>query len=198
MSSPEAARIRLVAGLGNPGAEYAATRHNIGFMVADQLAAQFGSTWERSTKWDAITAKAGDVFLLKPTSFMNRSGHPIFALAQFYKIAPQEILVVLDDLALPLGRMRIRPDGGTGGHNGLESIIVQFGTEEIPRLRIGIGAAPSEGGVDYVLGRFFDEEKPLVRSTIERAAEAVKCAIDNGLVSAMNTFNPESVRGQQT
>jgi PTH1 family peptidyl-tRNA hydrolase len=120
---------------------------------------------------------------------MNRSGHPLFAIAQFYKIEPREILVVLDDLALPLGRIRIRPDGGTGGHNGLESVIVQFGTEEIPRLRVGIGAAPREGGVDYVLGRFFDEEKPLVRSTIERAAEAVKCAIDNGLVSAMNTFN---------
>jgi PTH1 family peptidyl-tRNA hydrolase len=182
-------RIRLVAGLGNPGAEYAATRHNIGFMIADQLAAQFGSTWERSTKWDALTAKCGDVLLVKPMSFMNRSGEPLLAIAQFYKIEPQEILVVLDDLALPLGRIRIRSEGGTGGHNGLESIIVQFGTEEIPRLRIGIGAAPTEGSVDYVLSRFFEEEKPLVRSTIERAADAVKCAIDNGLVSAMNTFN---------
>jgi peptidyl-tRNA hydrolase, PTH1 family len=186
--------IRLIAGLGNPGAEYAATRHNIGFMVADQLAAQFGSTWERSTKWKAVTAKCGDTLLVKPLSFMNRSGQPLLAVAQFYKIKPQEILVVLDDLALPLGRIRIRPDGGTGGHNGLESIIVQFGSEEIPRLRIGIGAAPVEASVDYVLSRFFEEENPLVRSTIERAAEAVKCAIDNGLVSAMNTFNkPEEI-----
>lgn len=182
-------RIRLVAGLGNPGAEYAATRHNIGFIVLDHLAASVGSTWERSTKWEALTARCADVILAKPLSFMNRSGQPLLAIAQFYKIEPAEILVVLDDLALPLGRIRLRLDGGTGGHNGLESIIVQFGTEEIPRLRIGIGAAPSEGSVDYVLGRFFDEEKPLVRSTIERAAEAVKCAIDNGLVSAMNTFN---------
>jgi PTH1 family peptidyl-tRNA hydrolase len=92
-------------------------------------------------------------------------------------------------LALPLGRLRIRSDGGSGGHNGLESIIAQFGTEEIPRLRIGIGAAPDQGSTDYVLGRFFEEEKPLVRSTIDRAVDAVKCAIDNGLVSAMNTFN---------
>jgi PTH1 family peptidyl-tRNA hydrolase len=179
----------LVAGLGNPGAEYEQTRHNVGFLVVDLLAAKSGSRWERSTKWDAVTAKWGDVILVKPTSFMNRSGHPLFAIAQFYKISPQEILVILDDLALPLGRLRIRPDGGAGGHNGLESIIVQFGTEEIPRLRIGIGAAPTEGSVDYVLGRFFEEEMPLVRSTIERAAEAVKCAIDNGLVSAMNKFN---------
>jgi peptidyl-tRNA hydrolase, PTH1 family len=181
--------IRLIAGLGNPGPEYAATRHNIGFMVVDQLAAQFGSTWERSTKWDALSTKSGDVLLVKPLSFMNRSGYPLFAIAQFYKVIPHEILVVLDDLALPLGRLRLRTGGGPGGHNGLESVIMQFGSEEIPRLRIGIGAAPLEGSTDYVLSRFFEEEKPIVRSTIDRAVEAVKCAIDNGLVSAMNTFN---------
>ena len=158
-------------------------------MVVDQFAAQFGSTWERSTKWEALTAKCGDVLLAKPLSFMNRSGHPLFAIAQFYKIANEEIFIALDDFALPLGRLRIRLEGGTGGHNGLESIIVQFGTEKIPRLRIGIGAAPEQGATDYVLGRFFDEEKPLVRSTIDRAVEAVKCAIDNGVLSAMNLFN---------
>ena len=189
--------IRLVAGLGNPGAEYAVTRHNVGFMVVDQFAAQAGATWEKSAKWEALTARCGDILLAKPTSFMNRSGHPLFALAQFYKISATDILVVLDDLALPLGRLRIRLSGGPGGHNGLESIIVQFATEEIPRLRIGIGAAPREGAVDYVLGRFFEEEKPLVRSTIERAVEAVKCAIDKGVVSAMNTFNSESVRSDE-
>ena len=185
-------QIRLIAGLGNPGSEYAATRHNIGFMVVDQLAAQFGSTWEKSVpqaREDALSAKCGAVLLIKPMSFMNRSGYPLFAVAQFYKIEPQQILIVLDDLALPLGHLRLRARGGSGGHNGLESIIVQFGTEEIPRLRVGIGQAPREGYVDYVLSRFFDEEKPLVRSTIGRAVDALKCAIDNGLVSAMNTFN---------
>jgi PTH1 family peptidyl-tRNA hydrolase len=181
--------IRLIAGLGNPGSAYAATRHNIGFMVVDQLAAQFGSAWEKSAKWEALSAKCGPVLLVKPLSFVNRSGYPLFAVAQFYKIEPQEILVVLDDFSLSLGRLRLRAQGGPGGHNGLESIIVQFGTEEIPRLRIGIGAAPREGSADYVLSRFFDEEKPVVRSTIDRAVEALKCAIDNGLVSAMNTFN---------
>jgi peptidyl-tRNA hydrolase, PTH1 family len=185
----EAARIRLVSGLGNPGPEYELTRHNVGFLVVDRLAAQFGSTWDKSSKWDAAVAKSGEVILVKPLSFMNRSGHSLFAIAQFYKIQPQEILVVLDDFALPLGRLRLRPNGGSGGHNGLDSIIAQFGTEEIPRLRVGIGAAPMAGAIDYVLGRFFDEEKPLVRSSIERAGDAVKCAIDNGLVSAMNTFN---------
>jgi PTH1 family peptidyl-tRNA hydrolase len=190
--------IRLIAGLGNPGPEYAATRHNIGFMVVDQLAAQFGSTWERSAKWDALSAKCGAVLLVKPLSFMNHSGYPLLSVTQFYKIEPQQILVVLDDLDLSLGRLRLRAWGGSGGHNGLESVIMQFGTENIPRLRIGIGSAPREGSEDYVLSRFFDEEKPIVRSTIERAVEALKCAIDKGLVSAMNTFNPESVRGEQT
>ncbi|PYK42901.1 MAG: aminoacyl-tRNA hydrolase [Verrucomicrobia bacterium] len=182
-------QIRLIAGLGNPGPEYAGTRHNIGFMMVDHVAAQFGATWEKSAKWEALTSKHGDILLAKPMSFMNRSGYPLVAIAQFYKIATSEILVVLDDLALPLGRIRIRPSGGTGGHNGLESIIMQFGTEEIPRLRIGIGAAPAEGSVDYVLGRFFEEERPLVKSAIERGVEAIKCAVDNGVVFAMNTFN---------
>jgi peptidyl-tRNA hydrolase, PTH1 family len=181
--------IRLIAGLGNPGPEFAATRHNIGFIVVDQLTAQFGSTWEKSTKWDALWAKCGGALVVKPMAFMNRSGYPLFAIAQFYKIEPGQILVILDDLALPLGRLRLRTGGGTGGHSGLESIIMQFGTEEIPRLRIGIGQAPPEGSVDYVLSRFFEEEKPIVRSTIDRAVDAVKCSIDNGLISAMNTFN---------
>ena len=184
-----ASQIRLIVGLGNPGPEYAATRHNVGFMVLDQLAAQFGSIWEKSRKWDALSAKCGAVLLIKPMTFMNRSGYPLLAVAQFFKIQPEEILVVLDDLALRLGRLRVRARGGPGGHNGLESIIVQFGTEEIPRLRIGIGEAPPEGSVDYVLSRFFEEEKPIVRSTIDRAVDALNCAIDNGLISAMNTFN---------
>jgi PTH1 family peptidyl-tRNA hydrolase len=191
------AQIRLIAGLGNPGPEYATTRHNIGFMVVERLAAQVGATWEKSAKWETLSAKWGSVLLVKPMSFMNRSGHPLFAIAQFHKIAAAEILIVLDDLALPLGRLRLRLSGGSGGHNGLDSIIMQFGSEEIPRLRIGIGEPPREAAVDYVLGRFFEEEKPIVRSAIDRAVEAVKCAIDNGLLSAMNSFNPESLRGDQ-
>lgn len=186
--------IRLVVGLGNPGAEYKRTRHNVGFEVVDFLAAEWGLAWQHSKSWQALWAKSEKAILVKPTSYMNRSGESLSAVAGFYKVEPAEILVVLDDMALELGRLRIRPEGGTGGHNGLESIIVHLGTEAIPRLRIGIGAAPGEGAVDYVLGRFFEEETPVVEKATARAADAVKCAIDNGVLSAMNLFNkiPES------
>jgi peptidyl-tRNA hydrolase, PTH1 family len=147
---------------------------------------------ETSTKWEALSVRCGGVLLVKLLSYMNRSGHSLFAIAQFYKIPPEEMLIILDDLDLPLGRLRIRLSGGPGGHNGLESVIMQFGTEEIPRLRIGIGAPPPQGAVDYVLTPFLQEEKPIVRSAIEGATEAVKCAIDKGIVAAMNKFNPES------
>lgn len=184
----------MVVGLGNPGPEYKGTRHNVGFEVVDALASEWGLSWQHSKTWRALWAKNEKVILVKPASYMNRSGEPLAAVADFYKIEPAQILVVLDDIALELGRLRLRSEGGTGGHNGLESVILQLGTEEIPRLRIGIGAAPVEGATDYVLGRFFEEEQPLVEKALARAAEAVKCAIDKGLLSAMNLFNknPES------
>ena len=198
MSLEETKPIRLVAGLGNPGAEYSGTRHNIGFVVVDQLASQSGAAWEKSSKWEALTAKIDDVLLVKPICFMNHSGHPLHAITQFYKIAAEEMLIVFDDFALPLGRLRIRQEGGTGGHNGLESIIVQCGTDKIPRLRVGIGAAPQQGASDHVLGRFLEEERPLVKSTVDRAVEALKCAIDKGVVSAMNIFNSDTSGGDKT
>jgi PTH1 family peptidyl-tRNA hydrolase len=186
--------IRLVAGLGNPGPEYERTRHNIGFAVLDRIAADARVTWQREAKWGAYWAKIGQAFFVKPMTYMNRSGVPLAAFAQFYKIEPAEMLVVIDDMDLDLGRLRLRLEGGTGGHNGLDSIITNLGTDQIPRLRIGIGAAPTQGAVDYVTGRFFEEEMPIVEKTTVRAAEAVKWAIDNGILSAMNTFNknPES------
>lgn len=190
----EASQVRLVVGLGNPGPEYNRTRHNVGFEVVDLLASEWGLTWQHSKSWHALWAKGEHAILVKPASYMNRSGEPLAAVANFYKIPPGEILVVLDDMALELGRLRLRTEGGTGSHNGLESIILQFGTEAIPRLRIGIGAAPTEGAVDYVLGRFFEEERPIVEKAVARAADAVKWAIDKGVLSAMNLFNknPES------
>ena len=182
-------QIRLIVGLGNPGPEYNRTRHNVGFDVVDLLASEWGLTWHLSKSWHALWAKGENAILVKPASYMNRSGEPLAAVANFYKIHPPEILVVVDDMALELGRLRLRTEGGTGGHNGLESIIVHLGTEAIPRLRLGIGAAPNEGAVDHVLGRFFEEEMPAVKKMVERAADAVKCAIDKGVLSAMNLFN---------
>jgi PTH1 family peptidyl-tRNA hydrolase len=184
----EAAPIRLVAGLGNPGREYQRTRHNVGFMVLDRLTNDRGLPWEYSEKWGAAFAKAETIFV-KPATFMNRSGEPLAAIANFYKITAPEILVVLDDFALPLGRLRLRAQGSSGGHNGLESISEHFATESVARLRVGIGAAPREGATDYVLGRFFEEEQPLLDLTIKRAAAAVNCALDKGLFAAMNEFN---------
>jgi PTH1 family peptidyl-tRNA hydrolase len=184
------APIRLVAGLGNPGREYQRTRHNVGFMVLDRLAADAQLPWQFSSKWNAGWAKT-DVILVKPATFMNRSGEAIAAIANFYMIAAQEVLIVLDDFALPLGRLRLRAQGSSGGHNGLESVLDHFGTDSVPRLRVGIGSAPVERATDYVLGRFFEEEQPLLDATIRRAADAVKWAIDKGLIAAMNLFNQQ-------
>ena len=190
MAAPDAPRIRLVAGLGNPGPEYERTRHNVGFGVLDLLAQELGARWQHSSKWEAVWANTNsDLLLVKPWSFMNHSGWPLGAVARFYKVEPAEILVVLDDTALPLGRLRIRKSGSAGGHNGLESIFVQFGTDAVPRLRVGVGQAPAGASVDYVLNRFFEEEHPVIEEGVRRAVEAIKCAVDKGLLSAMNTFN---------
>jgi PTH1 family peptidyl-tRNA hydrolase len=183
-----APKVRLIAGLGNPGREYERTRHNVGFMVVDRLASNWQLKWETSAKWGVWWTK-GKLILVKPATYMNRSGHALSALAQFYQIPASEILVVLDDLALPLGRLRLRTAGSSGGHNGLESVLEHFATDAVPRLRIGIGAAPGEDAVDYVLGRFFEEETPLVEKTIARAAEAAEYTTDHGVLAAMNIFN---------
>ncbi len=190
----DTAGIRLVVGLGNPGPEYERTRHNIGFAVVDRLAAEWRVDWQRTQKWGAYWAKGPNAVLLKPMTYMNRSGEPFAAVSQFYKVEPAQSLVVFDDMALELGRLRIRLEGSSGGHNGLESIIMHAGNDKVPRLRIGIGASPHAAATDYVLGRFFDEELPIVAKAVARAVDAVKCAIDKGVESAMNTFNkfPES------
>ena len=155
-------QIRLIAGLGNPGLDTPPR--------GTMSALWWSTSWPRNPDRPGRSRENGmlsqqnvELCFCQALAFMNLSGYPLLAVAQFYKIEPQESLIVLDDFALPLGRLRLRGRGGPGGHNGLESVIVQFGTEEIPRLRIGIGAAPREGSVDYVLSRFFDEEKPIAR-----------------------------------
>jgi PTH1 family peptidyl-tRNA hydrolase len=179
---------RLIAGLGNPGREYEDTRHNAGFMIMDRLAQRAGIPFRHEPKWDAaIAADTGGVILCKPQSFMNLSGGPIGAVARFYKIDPARILAIFDDVALPLGRIRIRPSGSAGGHNGMKSILEHVG--DIPRLRIGIGAADGTAMIQHVLGKFSAGERPLLASAIDRAIEAVDCLQRDGIEAAMNQFN---------
>ena len=190
MSSPPAlACFRLLVGLGNPGREYAGTRHNVGFMIADRLAAKGRAEFRTERGWKAAVAKTGDLLLCKPQTYMNLSGESVRAVSDFYKIAPAEVLVVLDDTALPLGRLRLRPDGSAGGHNGLQSVIEHLGTPAVPRLRVGIGAAEPGGAVEHVLGRFSLEEQPVLGQSLDRAEAAIACALERGLQAAMNAFN---------
>ncbi len=188
--------IRLVAGLGNPGREYESTRHNAGFLVIDRLAARLGLTLSFSNAWQALFGRAPDgCMYLKPMTFMNLSGRSVQGVAQYYKVAAAEMLIVFDDLALPLGQLRLRREGSAGGQNGMQSIIDHLGTTELPRLRVGIGAAEKGDMVDHVLGKFTAAELGPLTAAIDRAADAVTHTREHGLESAMNLFNraaPES------
>ena len=181
--------LHLVAGLGNPGPQYIGTRHNVGFMVIDRLAEKKGVTLSRSAAWNSDWGKWGDTLLIKPLTYMNRSGDVVGRFARYFKIQPEEILVVVDDVALPLGRLRLRPSGSDGGHNGLKSIIEHLG-QTFMRLRIGIGASSeAEELVDHVLGKFERAEKPTVDNALERATEAIEHLADKGMASAMSNYN---------
>ena len=181
---------RLIVGLGNPGREYADTRHNIGFMILDKLAARKGFAFQKERKWKAEMAAHAGIHYCKPQSFMNLSGEPVSSIAGFYKIPAAEILAVFDDVALPLGRLRFRPSGSDGGHNGMGSLIMRLGTDKIPRLRFGIGAAEGFTPMtDHVLGRFTKEESALLGESTDRATDAIELACASGLTTAMNRFN---------
>lgn len=186
--------MKLIVGLGNPGQEYRETRHNIGFMVADVLVDRWRVADQWREKFDALQIKTtvgGEpVILSKPLTFMNLSGHSVAATAGFYKIEPADVFVVTDDVALPLGRLRARRDGGAGGHNGLKSIIQQLGTQGFPRMRVGVGRG--NGGrdlSDHVLGRFDGSERDTVSAAVLRAAEASEMFIADGIERVMNAFN---------
>ena len=187
--APDGPTFRLLVGLGNPGREYSGTRHNVGFMVLDRLAAASGATFRADKKWQADAVQTHGVWLLKPQTYMNLSGESVSALVRFYQIEPARVLVVLDDMALPLGRLRIRERGSHGGHNGLRSILEHLGTQDVPRLRVGIGSSDPGEATGHVLGRFAVDERPLVEQSLDRAVEAVRFAQENDLPSAMNKFN---------
>jgi PTH1 family peptidyl-tRNA hydrolase len=159
-------------------------------MVADRLAAEARADFRLEKAWRAEVAKAGDLLLCKPLTYMNLSGESVRPLSQFYKIAPEQILVVLDDMALPLGKLRLRASGSGGGHNGLRSILEHFGTQGIPRLRIGIGdKAQPDGAVGHVLGRFAPAEREALEDSLIHATQAICCAREHGFAAAMNAFN---------
>jgi len=180
---------RLVVGLGNPGPQYIGTRHNIGFAVLDELARRSCCTFSPAEKWDSDLAICGGRTLMKPRTFMNLSGEAVGNYARYHQIPPDQILVILDDASLPLGQLRLRRSGSSGGHNGLASVLIHMTTELVPRLRVGIGS-PDKIPLDvFVLSRFSDSELPAVREAILLAADAVDCANARGLDAAMNLFN---------
>jgi len=185
--------VRLVAGLGNPGARYRGTRHNLGFEVVDRLAARHGlsaSPWRHLADTAEWRRPDGIVLLVKPLTFMNLSGDAVAALMAFYKIDLDQVLIVCDDVNLPLGRLRARPSGSEGGNNGLKSISASLGTTEYMRLRIGAGRGdPRRDLADHVLSRFSPEEIGTMRTAIDRAADAVEMWIDDGIARVMNAFN---------
>lgn len=184
----------LIVGLGNPGRQYEDTRHNIGFMLLDRLASSSGATFQSSPKWQSHIAKLpdGGTLLLKPQTFMNLSGRALHQVMAFHKWKPEQILVVYDDAALPLGTLRFREKGSAGGHNGIKSILQHLGTDAFPRLKIGIGNSHPGEMVGHVLGKFMPDERPLLENTLATALEAVQLARSQGIATAANRYHTRS------
>ncbi len=185
---------RLLVGLGNPDRQYATTRHNVGFLVVDAIAERCRATFKEDGRARALVAQARirgrRVVLAKPQTYMNRSGTAIQGLVRRYALAPQDMLVVVDDIYLPLGALRIRAAGGAGGHNGMQDIADRLGTTAFPRLRLGVGGDFGRGRQsDYVLSPFAEEEQPAVDRVLERATQAASVFVTDGIVPAMNRFN---------
>lgn len=185
----------IVCGLGNPGAKYEMTRHNVGFAAIDLLAEKLGLGRLTRTRCRAVcgTARVGDktVLLMKPQTYMNLSGEAVIQAVKFYKIAPDHVIVVSDEMSLPIGKLRIRTKGSAGGHNGLKNIIAHLGTDSFPRIRIGVGAPPHPDYdvADWVLSVFRNKDAEEMAEAAKRAAEAVEYYVLHGPERAMNRFN---------
>jgi PTH1 family peptidyl-tRNA hydrolase len=188
--------MKLIVGLGNPGREYRETRHNVGFMVVDEVAKRHNLTLAMAPSQvpDAFVAKnfgAAPFLLAKPLTFMNNSGDAVAALARYYDIASGDLLVVVDEVALPFGRLRARARGSAGGHNGLKSVIARLGTTEFPRLRLGVGRGDARRDLaDHVLSKFEADEQSALGEFIARAADAAGMFAAEGIEKVMNTYNP--------
>jgi PTH1 family peptidyl-tRNA hydrolase len=188
--------VKLIVGLGNPGREYRDTRHNVGFMVVDEIATRHTLTMAMAPSQvpDALIAKkfgADPLLIAKPLTFMNRSGDAVAALTRYYGIEAGDLLVVVDEVALPFGRLRARARGSAGGHNGLKSCIERLGTTEFSRLRLGVGRGDARRDLaDHVLSKFEADEQPALGEFIARAADAAEMFAAEGIAKVMNTYNP--------
>ena len=184
----------LIVGLGNPGEQYENTRHNVGFLVADELGER-GSFPIQRLKFKALTNTAviggQGALVMKPTTYTTLSGEAVGEAARFYKIPPGRVLVISDDVDLPLGKLRIRTGGSAGGHNGLKSVIQHLGADQFPRLKVGVGGKPHPDYdmADWVLGKLQGEDKRVMDEAVKRAADAVECFLKDGPQKAMNRFN---------
>lgn len=183
----------LLVCLGNPGKEYANTRHNIGFLAADALEKRTGVKFNK-LKYRALTGEVTlggqRVLVVKPQTYMNLSGEAVKLAGGFYKIPPERILVLYDDVSLPLGKLRIRASGSAGGHNGIKNIITHLGTDAFPRIKVGVGSPQREDGlVDWVIGSFTASERKVVDAAIDKALDAAACVIEKGVSEAQNRFN---------
>lgn len=187
--------MKLVVGLGNPGKQYEATKHNVGFMVVDAIADSVTHTpWREEQKGlvCTFTEDGEKVMLVKPQTFMNVSGECVGPLMRYYKIDPADVFVIYDDMDLPVGKLRIRPNGSSGGHNGIKSLIAHMGTDQFPRFRVGIGRPlPQWSVVDHVLAPFQEDDMDAIKKGIASAAKAVVGTISLGLDKGMNQFNPK-------
>ena len=185
--------MKLIAGLGNVGAKYTFTRHNAGFMLADSIALNSGLTFKENSRLKCFITKFSsngeDYLLIKPTTFMNLSGEAVRAVVDYYKITLDDILVVYDDLSLELGKIRFRANGSDGGHNGIKSVIQHLGTNNIARLKIGIGPQPSVPSEVFVLQNFSDSELEKLKETLTMAKEGIVCYFTNGMQEAQNKYN---------
>ena len=184
----------LIVGLGNPGAEYAKTRHNCGFRALDILSQKLGCSIDKGKfqgLYGQTTYNHKKVFLLKPLTYMNRSGISVLQLSAYFNIPPQRIIVLFDDISLETGRLRIRADGSAGGHNGIKSIISELGSQDFPRVKIGVGGKPHPDYdlADWVLSSFPASEEKALASALERAADAALCVIDHGVAESANRYN---------
>lgn len=183
----------LLAGLGNPGSQYARTRHNAGFRIVDAVASKWGAEWkpwQNLGEYAKVNVGGNEVFLLKPTTYMNESGRAVSSLARFYKIPPQNCVICFDEVSLDTGKLRLRKSGSAGGQNGMKSVIAQMGTQDIPRLRMGIGPKPGPFDLaDFVLSKFTPEQEALIEQAASRAAEVLNIYFTQGLERAMNACN---------